>query len=178
MKGVIALALGFVVLAIPPPALAQPDPYDYYSLPVEGGTSPGATGKTHKVLVSVGNRGPNSGPNYDIILTVKKASGEKVCETGYSTRPPMAKNTSLLPLSFEVFYANPTLGEVGPRAAKPEAPGLKGAPQIQGKVNYVVETNLTTQYPNQDQNGQNNFASKTFSFNPGGTPKCHKLLGD
>jgi hypothetical protein len=157
-------------------------PYDYYtelSRIIDLGT--------YRVLVKVGNLGAPgsySGHNYDIILTVKRSNGQLICESGYSTLPPMNTGQHLTPLAFEVFWPIPPGPKDPPPGSMPQAKRRADTSKLPPKLEdaripgdpYIVEANLRTQYPNDDVNPGNNYRMRKFNFPSGGQISCRKLL--
>lgn len=156
-----ASSVALVTLLSASSAFAQAGPFDYW-ISLSPGGSAGSAQLVKVVIGNAGAPGSNAGPNYDVILTVKK-DGQPVCAAGYSTQPPIQKGQQLIPLQFELVYPPPKLNP----------PPRKGDVVME---QYVLEANIRTQYPNDDTNGANGYQVKTFKFRSGGQGTCKKLL--
>jgi hypothetical protein len=141
------------------------DPYDYWVAIAQVPSTTTANSVIQKVVVFIGNRGPFGGPNYDVTITVKTASGQSVCSAGLATQPPLLKGQQLNVLAFQLSYPKES-GKLKP-----------GARKLPTHDKYVVFANISTQYPNDDTNTANGFQFKEFSFPTGGKASCEKLVG-
>jgi hypothetical protein len=137
------------------------DPYDYWVGIAQVPDVVTSTAVIKRVVIFVGNRGPFSGPNFDVTLTVKNAAGQNVvCSTGLSTQSPLLKNQQRNVLAFDLSY---------PKGRPPFDPHKVGQDK------YNVFANISTQYPNDDTNAANGTQSKQFTFPSGGTTSCKPM---
>ena len=138
------------------------DPYDYWVAIAQVPDVTTTTNVIKRVVVFVGNRGPFSGPYYDVTLTVKKAGSQSVvCSASLATQPPLQKNQQRNVLAFQLSY--------------PKGRVLPDATLAKLREKYIVFANISTQYPNDDSNAANGTQSQEFSFPLNGKPECKQF---
>lgn len=136
--------------------------YDYWSALSAGGTTSSAAGTIEKVLVIIGNNGvagSEVGPQYDVVLTVKRPDGTPVCSASSVRQPPIGNGQQRIALAFQVTSTKSNDDAVDSRRV----------------VRYVLQSNITTQVPLEDANPANGSQSKTFAFRSDASASCETL---